>query len=171
MKMEQFSQHGSIWQTFYFIIFNIEKHLNDSCNQNLLTANRRIYSLPGKSGSPTSSPIMGNGTGAGGELKYLGVKHLFFVSNGTIALQIAIKALDLKGEVITTPFSYVATTSSLVWEGCQPVFVDIDPHTICIDSNLIEAAITEKTTGILTTHVYGIPCDVERIQAIAKIMD
>lgn len=99
---------------------------------------------------------------------YLGVKHLFFVSNGTIALQIAIKALDLKGEVITTPFSYVATTSSLVWEGCQPVFVDIDPHTLCIDSNLIEAAITEKTTGILTTHVYGIPCDVERIQAIAK---
>ena len=98
---------------------------------------------------------------------YLDVKHLFFVTNGTIALQIAIKALALQGEVITTPFSYVATTSSLVWEGCQPVFVDIDPHTLCIDPNLIEAAITEKTTAILATHVYGIPCDVERINTIA----
>jgi dTDP-4-amino-4,6-dideoxygalactose transaminase len=99
---------------------------------------------------------------------YLGVKHLFFVSNGTIALQIAIKALNLHDEVITTPFSYVATTSSLVWEGCQPVFVDIDPRTLCIDPELIEAAITKKTTGILPTHVYGIPCDVEKINAIAK---
>jgi len=98
---------------------------------------------------------------------YLGVKHLFFVSNGTIALQIAIKALDLQGEIITTPFSYVATTSSIVWEGCQPVFVDIDPHTLCIDPNLIEAAITKKTTGILATHVYGIPCDVGKIRAVA----
>ena len=99
---------------------------------------------------------------------YLGVKHLFFVSNGTIALQIAIKALDLKGEVITTPFSYVATTSSIVWEGCQPVFVDIDPQTLCINSDLIEAAITPETTAILTTHVYGIPCAVERITQIAQ---
>ncbi len=98
---------------------------------------------------------------------YLDVKHLFFVSNGTIALQIAIKALDLQGEVITTPFSYVATTSSLVWEGCQPMFVDIDPRTLCINPELIEAAITENTSGILATHVYGIPCDVERIQTIA----
>lgn len=99
---------------------------------------------------------------------FLGVKHLFFVSNGTIALQIAIKALDLHGEVITTPFSYVATTSSLVWEGCQPVFVDIDPKTLCIDPDLIEAAITPKTTAILTTHVYGIPSDVEKIRSIAE---
>lgn len=99
---------------------------------------------------------------------YLGVKHLFFVSNGTIALQIAIKALDLHDEVITTPFSYVATTSSLVWEGCQPVFVDIDPNTLCIDPDLIEAAITPRTTAILATHVYGIPCDVEKIQSIAE---
>ncbi len=98
---------------------------------------------------------------------YLGVKHLFFISNGTIALQIAIKALDLKGEVITTPFSYVATTSTIVWESCQPVFVDIDPHTLCIDPDLIEATITENTTGIMATHVYGIPCAVEKIQAIA----
>lgn len=99
---------------------------------------------------------------------FLSVKHLFFVTNGTIALQIAIKALDLKGEIITTPFSYVATTSSIVWEGCQPVFVDIDPQTLCIDPNQIEAAITEKTTGILATHVYGIPCAVELIEAIAQ---
>lgn len=99
---------------------------------------------------------------------FLGVKHLFFISNGTIALQIAIKALDLHHEVITTPFSYVATTSSLVWEGCQPVFVDIDPNTLCIDPNLIAAAITPRTTAILATHVYGIPCDVEKIQSIAE---
>ncbi len=100
--------------------------------------------------------------------EYLGVKHLFFVSNGTIALQIAIKALNLSGEIITTPFSYVATTSSIVWEGCQPVFVDIDPQTLCIVPDLIEEAITEKTTGILPTHVYGIPCDVEKIKQIAQ---
>lgn len=100
--------------------------------------------------------------------EYLGVKHLFFVNNGTIALQIAIKALDLHDEVITTPFSYVATTSSIVWEGCQPVFVDIDPHTLCIDPHLIEAAITPRTTAILATHVYGIPCDVEKIKSIAE---
>lgn len=99
--------------------------------------------------------------------EYLGVKHLFFVSNGTIALQIAVKALEVSGEVITTPFSYVATTSSLVWEGCTPVFVDIDPRTLCLDPNRVEAAITPRTTAILATHVYGIPCDVEQIQAIA----
>lgn len=99
---------------------------------------------------------------------FLRVKHLFFVSNGTIALQIAIKALDLHDDVITTPFSYVATTSSLVWEGCEPVFVDIDPDTLCIDPDLIEAAITARTTAILATHVYGIPCDVEKIQSIAE---
>lgn len=99
--------------------------------------------------------------------EYLGVKHLFFVSNGTIALQIAIKSLELQGEIITTPFSYVATTSSIVWEGCQPVFVDIDPHTLNIDPDLIEEAITAKTSAILAVHVYGHPCDVERIRSIA----
>lgn len=99
--------------------------------------------------------------------EYLGVRHLFFVSNGTIALQIAIKALSLTGEIITTPFSYVATTSSIVWEGCTPVFVDIDPETLNINPELIEAAITPRTTAILAVHVYGHPCDVEHIQAIA----
>jgi dTDP-4-amino-4,6-dideoxygalactose transaminase len=98
---------------------------------------------------------------------HLGVQHMLYVTNGTVALQLAIKALGLSGEVITTPFSYVATTSSLVWEGCTPVFVDIDPHTFNIDPRRIEAAITPKTTGILATHVFGNPCDIDTIQQIA----
>lgn len=99
--------------------------------------------------------------------EYLDVSNLLYVSNGTIALQIAIKALELKGEIITTPFSYVATTSSIVWENCKPVFVDIDPNTLNLDPDLIEEAITEKTSGILATHVFGNPCDIEAIQEIA----
>jgi dTDP-4-amino-4,6-dideoxygalactose transaminase len=99
---------------------------------------------------------------------YLEVPHLLYLCNGTVALQIAIKALNLKGEIITTPFSYVATTSSIVWEGCTPVFVDIDPETLNIDSSKIEAAITLRTSGILATHVYGNPCDIEAIDIIAK---
>ncbi|MBC3538798.1 DegT/DnrJ/EryC1/StrS family aminotransferase [Rufibacter sp. H-1] len=99
---------------------------------------------------------------------YLGVPHLFFVTNGTIALQIAIKALKLNGEIITTPFSFVATTSSIVWEGCTPVFVDIDPSTYNIDPELIEAAITPETTAILATHVFGNPCPAEEISTIAR---
>ena len=98
---------------------------------------------------------------------YLGVKHFFFLNNGTIALQIAIRALDLKGEIITTPFSYVATTSSVVWEQATPVFADINGEDFTIDAGKIEAAITGKTTGILATHVYGIPCAVEAIEKIA----
>jgi dTDP-4-amino-4,6-dideoxygalactose transaminase len=100
--------------------------------------------------------------------EYLGVKHLFFVSNGTIALQLAIKALALKKEIITTPFSYVATTNAILWEHCTPVFVDIHPSTFCIDAGKIEAAITERTEAILAVHVYGIPCDVKRIEKIAQ---
>lgn len=99
---------------------------------------------------------------------YLQINHLLYVTNGTVAIQLAIKALDLKGRIITTPFSYVATTSSIVWEGCTPVFVDIDPQTCNIDPSKIEAAITPDTCAILATHVYGIPCDVEAIQEIAK---
>lgn len=99
---------------------------------------------------------------------HLSVNHLLFVTNGTVALQMAIKALDLKGEIITTPFSFVATTSSIVWEGCKPVFVDIDKDSLNIDANKIEAAITEKTSAILATHVYGNPCDVASIEKIAK---
>ena len=98
----------------------------------------------------------------------LKVNHLLFVTNGTVALQMAIKALDLKGEIITTPFSFVATTSAIVWEHCTPVFVDIDEHSLNINADKIEDAITPETTAILATHVYGNPCDVEKIEAIAK---
>lgn len=100
--------------------------------------------------------------------EHLKLKHLLFVTNGTIALQMAIKALDLKGEIITTPFSFVATTSSIVWEGCVPVFVDIDKTSLNIDPVKIEAAITKNTSAILATHVYGNPCEVEAIENIAK---
>ena len=100
--------------------------------------------------------------------EYFGVKHFFFTNNGTIAIQLAIKALDLRGEIITTPFSYVATTSSLVWENTIPVFVDIDSKNFTIDVNKIEAAISDQTTAILATHVYGIPSNVETIQSIAE---
>ena len=99
---------------------------------------------------------------------YLGVKNLLFTSNGTIPLQMALKVLNITKEVITTPFSYVATTNAIVWEGCQPVFVDINPITFCIDVSRIEAAITPNTQAILATHVYGIACDVEAIEVIAK---
>ena len=99
---------------------------------------------------------------------HLGVDHLLFVTNGTVALQMAIKALDLKGEIITTPFTYVATTSSIVWENCEPVYVDIDPKSLNIDPTKIEAAITPKTSAILATHVYGNPCDVLAIEKIAS---
>lgn len=99
--------------------------------------------------------------------EHLGLDHLLFVSNGTIALQLAIKALGLKGEIITTPFSYVATTTSIIWEGCRPVFVDILPDKFTINPDLIEEAITPNTSAILATHVYGIPSEVEEIQEIA----
>lgn len=100
--------------------------------------------------------------------EYLDLPHMLYLSNGTIAIQIAIKALDLKGEIITTPFSYVATTSSIVWEGCTPVFVDIHPKSLNINPELIETAITKNTTAILATHVYGNPCDIDVIEAIAS---
>ncbi|PWJ59292.1 dTDP-4-amino-4,6-dideoxygalactose transaminase [Dyadobacter jejuensis] len=99
---------------------------------------------------------------------YLGVDHLYFCSNGTIVLQIAIKALELEGEIITTPFSYCATSNAILWENCLPVFVDIDANTFNIDPAKIEASITDKTTAILATHVYGNPCDVEAIEQIAQ---
>ena len=100
--------------------------------------------------------------------QHLKVAHLLFVTNGTIALQMAIKVLELQGEIITTPFSFVATTSSIVWEGCTPIFVDIDAQSLNIDPVKIEAAITDKTVAILATHVFGNPCDVLAIEQIAK---
>lgn len=98
---------------------------------------------------------------------HLQVSHLLFVTNGTVALQMAIKALDLKGEIITTPFSFVATTSTIVWEGCTPIFVDINKDSLNIDASKIEAAISPHTSAILATHVYGNPCDIEVIEKIA----
>jgi dTDP-4-amino-4,6-dideoxygalactose transaminase len=100
--------------------------------------------------------------------EYLGVKHFFFVTNGTVALQIAIRAASLKGEVITTPFSYVATTSSLAWEGCKPVFADIKAGYFTINPDDLIKHISPETSGVLATHVYGNPCDVEAIEKIAK---
>lgn len=98
---------------------------------------------------------------------YIGTENLLLVSNGTIALQIAIKALGITGEIITTPFSYVATTSSVLWENCTPRFVDIDSRNFNLDPTKIEALITNETKAILATNVYGIPCDFDAIQKIA----
>lgn len=98
---------------------------------------------------------------------YLGVEHLALFTNGTIALVTALQALRITGEVITTPYSFVATTHSLVWNNIKPVFVDIDPRTCNLDPDRIEAAITPQTTAIMPVHCYGTPCDVERIQQIA----
>ena len=101
--------------------------------------------------------------------EYLGVDHLALFANGTIALVTALQALRITGEVITTPYSFVATAHSLLWNGIKPVFVDIDPHTLNMDPNKIEAAITPQTTAILPVHCYGHPCDMEAIQKIADI--
>ena len=98
---------------------------------------------------------------------YLGVRHLKYCTNGTVVLQMALKALDITKEVITTPFSYVATTNSLLWEGCTPVFADIRPDDFNIDADAIEPLITANTQAIMATHVYGNACRIEQIQAIA----
>lgn len=99
---------------------------------------------------------------------YLGVTNVIATTNGTLPLQIAIKALELEGDIITTPFSYVATVSSIFWEGCTPVFVDIHPEYLTMDETKIEEAITPRTTAILATHVFGNPCHVKAIEDIAK---
>jgi dTDP-4-amino-4,6-dideoxygalactose transaminase len=99
---------------------------------------------------------------------YLNIDHFLFTANGTLALQIALRALDLKGEIITTPFSYVATSSAIVWEHCTPVYADINPDTLNIDPLSIESLITDKTVAIVATHTYGNPCDVDAIAALAE---
>lgn len=99
---------------------------------------------------------------------YLAVANIELVANGTLALQLAIKVLGLSGEIITTPFSYVATTTAILWQHCDPVFVDIEMQNFCINPDLIEAAITPRTTAILATHVYGYPCAVEKIALLAE---
>lgn len=99
---------------------------------------------------------------------YLGVKHLILVANGSLALQVAYKALNLRGEVITTPFSFAATTNTLVWEGLSPVFADIDPYSFNLNPTNIKPLITTKTSAIVPVHVFGNPCEVEAIKAIAN---
>ena len=99
--------------------------------------------------------------------EYLGVPYVSLFTNGTLPLLTALQALRVTGEVITTPYSFVATTHCIWWSGCKPVFVDIDPATGNIDPEKIEAAITPKTTAIMPVHVYGKPCDTKRIQEIA----
>lgn len=97
-----------------------------------------------------------------------GLQHHTVVVNGTMALQLAIRALGLKGEIITSPFSFIATTSAIMYEGCKPVYADIDSETLNIDPSKIEAAITDKTVAIMPVHVFGNTCDIEAIEAIAK---
>ncbi len=99
--------------------------------------------------------------------EHLGVKHIALLTNGTVALVTALQALRITGEVITTPYSFVATAHSLLWNAINPVFVDIDPMTLNMDPARIEAAITPQTTAIMPVHCYGHPCDVDRIQKIA----
>ena len=99
--------------------------------------------------------------------EYLKVPYISLFTNGTLPLLTALQALHITGEVITTPYSFVATTHSIWWNGCKPVFVDIDPATGNLDPDKIEAAITNKTTAIMPVHVYGKPCDTKRIQEIA----
>lgn len=100
---------------------------------------------------------------------YLGVKNIHYVTNGTIALQLVLAAFEInEGEIITTPFSYVATISSILWERCKPVFVDIEPNNFMIDVNKIEAAITKNTKAIMAVHVFGYACDIDAIDNIAN---
>ena len=99
---------------------------------------------------------------------YLGVEHMVAVTNGTIALQLAIRALGLQGEIITSPFTWIATDSAIRWEGCRTVFADIDAQTLNLDPERIESAITKDTCAIMPVHVFGNPCDTDAIQAIAE---
>lgn len=100
--------------------------------------------------------------------EYLSLSNIIIMNNGTIPIQIALNIFGEGGEIITTPFSYVATTAAIVWENCTPIFVDIHPEYLTIDETKIEAAITPKTTCILATHVFGNPCNIEVIESIAK---
>jgi len=101
-------------------------------------------------------------------VEQLGLRQMVAVNNGTIAIQMAIQALELRGEIITTPFTFVASINAILWEHCTPVFADIDPATLNIDPEKVEAAVTSRTVAIMPVHVFGNPCEVERIQAIAN---
>lgn len=99
---------------------------------------------------------------------HFGVPNIVSCVNGTMGLQMAIRALQLKGEILTTPFTFIATINSILWEGCTPVFVDIDPETLCMDPKKIEEKMTYHTVGIMPVHVFGNCCDIDVIDAIAK---
>jgi len=99
---------------------------------------------------------------------HLNIRNIVVVTNGTIAIQLAIKALKLKGEIITTPFTWIATISAIMWEHCQPVFVDVQPNTFNINPDRIEESITDRTCAILGVHVFSNPCEIERIKSIAE---
>ncbi|MEQ9063193.1 MAG: DegT/DnrJ/EryC1/StrS family aminotransferase [Vicingaceae bacterium] len=101
-------------------------------------------------------------------MEVIDTRNFLFVSNGTVALQIAIESLGITGSVLTTPFSYIATSTSILWQKCKPVFVDIDPRTFNVDADLIKGAISDEIGGMLFTHVFGNPCEVDRIEAIAN---
>jgi dTDP-4-amino-4,6-dideoxygalactose transaminase len=120
-----------------------------------------------------SSNILTNGGPFHQELEsalcdYLGVQYISLFSNGTLALLVALQALEVKGSVITTPYSFVATAHSIVWNNCKPIFVDIDPATFNIDISKIESAITEDVSCIMPVHCYGSPCDHESLENIAS---
>ena len=101
--------------------------------------------------------------------KYLGIENIELVTNGTIAIQLAIEALGIKDcEIITTPFTFVSTMTSIIWQHCTPVFVDINKYTLCIDVSKIEEKITSKTKAIIAVHVFGYPCDIEKIEKVAQ---
>ena len=142
---------------------------HDIRNAALPAAPGGVYSLPGED---LENKVLTNGGPFHHLLEeslcqYLGIEHIALFTNGTIALLTALQALRITGEVITTPYSFVATSHSLLWNGIKPVFVDIDPITLNLDPAKIEAAITPQTTAIMPVHCYGHPCDSAAIQAIA----
>lgn len=103
--------------------------------------------------------------------EYLGVKHVICVANGTLALQVAYKALNLKGSVVTSPFSFAATSSSMTWEGLRPIFCDIDEKTLNLNVEILRSKIDNDTSAIVPVHVFGNPCDVKKIEEIAHEHD
>jgi len=173
--------------------FAMRSHISTCSCEDMMNNSNAVYAIPAHSSSPIyvtqphlpplaefmpylekiwNSKILTNGGPFHQRLEvalcdYLGVNHISLFSNGTTALVAALQALRITGEVITTPYSFVATAHSLLWNGIKPVFVDIDPNTLNIDPTKIEAAITMHTTAIMPVHCYGHPCDVEAIQKIA----
>jgi dTDP-4-amino-4,6-dideoxygalactose transaminase len=148
--MDKFEKPIYVTEPFLPPLEEFQEYLNDIWKSKWLTNNGKYHKLLEQA-----------------LCDYLGVKYVSLFSNGTLALVTALQVLRITGEVITSPFSFVATTHSLWWNNVNPVFVDIEPHTYNLDVRKIEAAITPKTTAILPVHVYGNPCDVEELQRIA----